>query len=125
MPIPAVVVPRRAGQFLRGRVRLYLALSIVGIGSILGLAIAGFWWWPLALIGLPLSKVVMVLFDGGGRYDPTPWLIGLRGEEAVARVLLPLEARDTESCMTSRARVATSITLSSDRPACSPLRPRP
>jgi hypothetical protein len=86
------VVPRRPGQFLRERVRLYLGLFVVGWTISLALVIAGFRWWPLALTGVLLLMALRVLFDGRRRFDAEPWLTGLRGEVAVGRILAPLEA---------------------------------
>ena len=62
-------------------------------GTLVALAIAGFWWWPTSLIGLPLLWVLGRETGPGGLLDPLPHRKGARGEQSVGEVLESLDDR--------------------------------
>ncbi|MGH2682711.1 MAG: nuclease-related domain-containing protein [Actinomycetota bacterium] len=87
------MVQKRAGDYSR---RKLLRLGVL-VGTLtataLALAVAGFWWWPTSLIGLPLLWVVWRETDPGGLLDPLPHLKGVRGEQSVGKILEVLDDR--------------------------------
>jgi hypothetical protein len=87
-PTFVVMIPRKAGQFVRQRfVRLFVPITLLlAVG--LTLALLGWRWWPLSLLAFAVLAIEEWLQR---RRDPLQWLQGARGEEAVGRVLKKLE----------------------------------
>lgn len=84
---------RKPGHHSRLRLRHLLVVVVTGVGATLALAVAGFWWWPFSLMGVPLLWVLWRETDPGGVLDPAPHRKGARGEETVGEILQALDRR--------------------------------
>ncbi|MBI4260970.1 MAG: NERD domain-containing protein [Actinobacteria bacterium] len=81
------MVPRRAGQWLRGQFwwRTAVVFGLLLLSVLL--AILGTRWWVLLVPASAILALTWKVSEGKTRLDPVPYLKGLRGEIAVAEIL--------------------------------------
>src|SRR4051812_41935604 len=76
-----------SGSYPRDRLKHMTTMVMVILGTVLLIAVASFWWPPLALLTVPLIWVVWRETNDRGLLDPARLRKGLRGEQSVQEVL--------------------------------------
>jgi len=81
------VTHKPPGEYSRRKLRRILAAVLVLTGTVVALAVAGFWWWLASVMGYPLLWILWRESDRGGILDPFPHWRGRKGEMSVAAEL--------------------------------------